>query len=107
MKKSEELNLIDGIFKPGDARRILTDVFLSKIRYHQMNNLSSKERFGIEDAAAVHKIPILMAGVAKVKAIIEFAEKEGMMLELNAQVTITLKEPSNKHKEMKLELHHK
>lgn len=105
MKKSEELNLIDGIFKPGDARRILTDVFISKIRFHQMNNLSSKERFGKEDAIAVNRIPVLMSGVAKVKEIAELAEKEGMMLELNAHVTITVKEPHTKSKEMELQIY--
>jgi len=42
--------------------------------------------------------------VAKVKQIAELAEKEGMMLELNAQVKISFKEPHSEMKKIGLDI---
>jgi hypothetical protein len=85
------LTLIDGVFTPCDARMILMEAFSSKIRFHQLNNFSAKERFGKEDPVAKHKIALLGQSLKRISEITEYALGQNIQLEISAQVIITYK----------------
>jgi hypothetical protein len=90
MKNTKKLKLIDGNFKPQEAREILMNVFSGKIQFHQMKNFSSKERFGKEDKIAVKRIPQLKKCIEKINKIIEQAEKKGGHLAISSDIVISI-----------------
>ncbi|WP_194974586.1 hypothetical protein [Aquiflexum lacus] len=57
--RSEELELINGEFSMKDAKEILLQLFGDKIKYHQLRNLSSLERFGEFDKISTRRLPEL------------------------------------------------
>lgn len=89
MKVFKELKLIAGHFSPEEAREILMNIFLSKIRFHQNKNLSSEERFGIEDPTALKRIPELEGSMGIISKIIEDAKQNNETLEITSEVTIS------------------
>jgi hypothetical protein len=48
METNLNFNLIEGTFKPSDAKSILTTLVKDKIRFHELELFSAHERFGIE-----------------------------------------------------------
>ena len=56
MNKSESITLIDGQFSSDDAFVLLTNLYSSKIKFHQLKNFSSMERFGKEDEMSLERI---------------------------------------------------
>jgi len=55
-KKSETFTLIDGVFSLEDAREILMNLIHRKIQYHNIQNLSSLERRGVQDPVSQNRI---------------------------------------------------
>ena len=92
MKKEQAFKLIDGNFSTKESREILINVFSSKIQFHQMNNFSSKERFGKEDKTAIKRIPQLKKSLEKLLKIIDSAEKKGEQVQIKSEVIISLVE---------------
>ena len=88
MKNTKEMKLIDGHFSPDEAREIVMNVFLSKIKFHQNKNFSSEERFGNEDVNAVKRIPELKKSMIAISELIDSAKQNNETLELTSQVKI-------------------
>lgn len=88
IERNEIIKLIDGQFSPEDAREILMSLFTKKLQFHEMNNLSSKERFGKEDPMASIRIPELKESLEKINEIIKNAEREKEILEIKSTVNI-------------------
>ncbi len=86
MKATEELTLINGNFTTDEAKELLVNLFTSKIKFHQMKNFSSQERYGKDDALAVKKIPLLKENVEKLYQIIEKAEAENKRLIIKSNI---------------------
>lgn len=54
--KTLRITLVDGQFKPGDAKDILHALLTQKIQYHTLRNLSHEERFGKPDKYALERL---------------------------------------------------
>ncbi len=89
MKIKQKLKLIEGDFSPKDAKEILLNLYRSKIKYHEMKNLSSKEHSGIEDAIAVKRIPELRESIKIISDIIKEIEVEERTLRVKSVVKIS------------------
>ncbi len=89
MINTKELSLIDGKFSPQDARELLVSLFSSKLKFHQIKNFSSQERFGKEDALAVKKIPVLKKNIELLLKIIQEAEIQKKQLQIKSVVEIS------------------
>lgn len=94
MKNQHVFKLIDGDFSTRESREILQNIFSKKIQFHQIKNLSSQERFGLEDKNALIRIPQLKKSIEKILKIIETAEKKGKQLEIKSEIVISFIKPS-------------
>lgn len=51
-----EFNLIDGTFTGSETNELLSTLFMDKLRFHNIKNLSHQERFGKPDVQAEKRI---------------------------------------------------
>jgi hypothetical protein len=82
------INLIDGVFTTEEAKEILTNLYNSKINFHNMKNFSHTERYGRPHAASLARIESLRISLQKVKEAIAEAEKSNQMIKINSAVEI-------------------
>lgn len=82
--------LINGVFSPAEANRILMSLILDKINFHHKSNWSHKERFGEPDSASVKRMQELNQTKADLTTLIEQAESSNQQLAINCEIEITL-----------------
>jgi hypothetical protein len=88
MNNEGTLSLIDGQFSPEDAKLILINLFLTKINFHELQNLSRKERFGEEDKFASKRISELNGSMDKLLALLRDAELKKKKLTITSEIAI-------------------
>lgn len=89
MKKAQELKLIEGIFSPKEALEILISLYTNKIKFHELKNFSSLERFGKEDKIATKRIPQLKKSLEKISKLMDGATKKQEKLIVKSIVNIS------------------
>jgi len=90
MKNTEKLTLIDGIFSHVEAKEILSNIFSSKINFHNIKNWSSQERYGKDDEIAQKRIPALKMEMQKLQGILSDAKVSNKKLVVRSEVNISL-----------------
>ncbi len=95
MKATKELTLIDGNFTTDEAKELLVNLFISKIKFHQMKNFSSQERYGKDDVFAVKKILLLKENVEQLYQIIEEAEAKNKRLIIKSKIEFSYADVEN------------
>jgi len=90
MTNQHIFTLIDGNFSIKESSEILQNLFSDKIKFHQMKNFSTQERFGKDDKNAFKRIPELKKSIAEILKIIESAEKKGEQLEIKSEIVINV-----------------
>ena len=88
MQQEHTITLIEGAFSPDDAREILMRLISDKIRFHELKNFSSMERFGQYDASAQKRLPELSASMKSLEEVLEQAKQEKVQLRVSSQITI-------------------
>lgn len=91
MKKGKKLKLIDGEFSPKETLDILLNLYSSKIKYHELKNLSSRERFGKDDAVAVKRIPELKKNMEAIQELLNESNKKRDRFEIKSFVSVKFK----------------
>jgi hypothetical protein len=92
MEKNESLTLIEGNFLNEEASEILTNIFMTKIRFHEAKNFSSQIRFGKDDSIAQERIPHLKEEFKKLQEILSVAKADNKKLVISSEIKITLSE---------------
>ena len=90
MEKEQNFKLIDGIFEPEDALKVVSAVINSKIKYHQLEDFSNHIRFNEAESHSKKRIVALENGFSELKNIIELSKVEGKKVKLNSQILIEL-----------------
>lgn len=90
MQTLEKHPIIRGEFKPSDAKLILLNILNNKIKFHEMRNFSSIERYGIVDENVESSINRLKYIQSSIEKIIHEAEIEGKNLSINAELNIQI-----------------
>lgn len=88
MKNNDQILLIEGKFKPEEAREILTNLLSAKIRFHQLKNFSSIEKNGSDDPVSKSRIPELEESLEKVIAMIAKAANNYSALKIHSEISI-------------------
>lgn len=88
MKNHNQILLIEGMFKPEEAREILTNLLSAKIRFHQLKNLSSIEKNGTDDPVSKARIPELEESLEKVISLIANAANNHTALKIHSEIAI-------------------
>jgi hypothetical protein len=92
MKNIEKLTIIEGNFSYEEAKDILSNMFSSKINFHNIKNWSSNERFGKDDEIAQKRIPALRNELKKLEEILEEAKAKNKKLVVSSEINISLQE---------------
>ena len=90
MKQDETVELIKGEFTSEQAKEILTNIFTTKIQFHQMKNFSSLERFSIEDEIAIERLPELKRELKRTLAFIQMPEFKDKKIQIHSQIKISI-----------------
>ena len=90
MEKNESLTLIEGNFLNEEASEILTNIFMTKIRFHEAKNFSSRERLGKDDEIAMERIPALKKELKKLQEILSEAKANNRKLVISSEINISL-----------------
>lgn len=88
--KTEKLTLISGSFSNQEAKEILTSIFSSKIKFHELKNFSSQERFGKDDETAAKRLPKLKKEQIKLAQILKKAEQGNHSIHIKSEIVITI-----------------
>jgi hypothetical protein len=90
MNKAETLSIIEGNFTPDEANEILSQMINSKIKYHNLRNLSSQVRYGTDDEISHTRLPGLMKEMEKLQAIVSEANNTNKRLVVTSAINIVL-----------------
>ncbi len=90
MQKEESLPIIKGDFLPSEAKLILMNILNNKIKFHEMRNFSSIERYGKADDNAIKSIARLENISVEVEKIISNAEASNKKLSILAELNIQI-----------------
>jgi hypothetical protein len=88
MNKSKTITLIDGQFSSDDAFVLLTNLYSSKIKFHQLKNFSSMERFGKEDEMSLERISKLKENLETILTLMKEANADENRIEIKSVVHI-------------------
>lgn len=86
----EKLTLIEGQFSYEEAKEILSNLFSSKINFHNIKNWSSQERFGVDDEIAQKRIPALKKEMEKLHYMLLEAKDLNKKFMVRSEIKITL-----------------
>lgn len=90
MKQDETVELINGEFTIEQAKEILSNVFSTKIHFHQMKNFSSLERYSKEDEIAITRLPELKRELKRSLAFLENSEISNKKILIHSEIKISV-----------------
>lgn len=89
--KIETVKLIKGTFDPVDAAEVLFSILSDKIRFHNIQILSIKERFSGDTKYSEQRLNELKEAKQKVANLILEARDQDCQIEINSNIEIRLK----------------
>ena len=88
MKENFNYKLIDGVFSPLEAQKVLMDLINTKINYHGLDSFSNHIRFNTEISSSKYRIEELKKTAESIKELIELAEQNNIQLKVNSMISI-------------------
>jgi len=88
MALNETLIPIEGVFTCEEAKEILMNLFVTKINFHELKNLSSNERNGKNDEIAQKRIPALKNEIEKLHEVLSKAKNKKLVIKSAIVITI-------------------
>ncbi len=89
MKDKQHFQLIDGIFTPAEASRVLGSLIKSKMDYHSMEKFSNEERFGRDLSHSEKRLHQLAKLNDALKELFASAADAKQNLKINGWIEIT------------------
>ena len=86
----ETIKLIEGEYTPSEAASILLAVIEEKIKFHNIQILSFKERFNIENESSIKRLVELKESRDQICHLIEEAKAENKTLKISSKINIEL-----------------
>ncbi|MFC6877019.1 hypothetical protein [Flavobacterium myungsuense] len=88
MENQYDFKLIDGIFSPTDAGKVLTTLINNKINYHNLEDFSNHIRFNNDLKHSKKRVMELNQSTEDIKKILELAESNGFNLLVKSTIDI-------------------
>ena len=92
MKEVHDYKLIEGVFNPFEAEKVLLSVINSKISYHTLESFSNEIRNNGNREWSQNRIAQLKESSIAVKKLIEYAKEHGLQLKINSDIVVELTE---------------
>ena len=90
MENKHDIKIIDGVFTPLEAGRLLSAIITSKINYHRIDAFSNEERLGYDPVRSQRRVEFLRDANKSIKQIMEYAFREGYSVNLSGSIEIKL-----------------
>ncbi|PWA10451.1 hypothetical protein [Flavobacterium laiguense] len=91
MKNDQVFKLIDGVFTPAEAGKVLTALINSKINRRNLEDFSNHIRFNNNLSRSKKRVVELTETKEKIKNLPEVAEANGVNLVVNSTIEISFK----------------
>lgn len=91
MENEQIFKLIDGVFTPEEAAKVLTTLINSKIDYHNLEDFSNHIRFNKDLAHSKKRVVELTEAKETIKNLLEAATANGLNLVLKSTIEISFK----------------
>jgi hypothetical protein len=91
MKKVSNHKLIEGIFEPEEAKKLLNSLINKKINFHSLEDFSNLIRFNKDAAHSKKRIEELNEMKSLIQTVIEQAQEEKLNLDIECSIKISLK----------------
>jgi hypothetical protein len=91
MKKVSNHKLIEGIFEPEEAKKLLNSLINKKINFHSLEDFSNLIRFNKDAAHSKKRIEELNEMKSLIQIVIEQALEEKLNLDIECSIKISLK----------------
>jgi len=92
MKNEQVFKLIDGVFTPEEAGKVLTALINSKINHHNLEDFSNHIRFNNDLSHSKKRVVELNEAKEKITNLLEVAKANGLNLVLNSTIEISFNE---------------
>ena len=90
MEKAHDYKLIEGIFKPVEAEKVLLSVLNSKISYHTLETFSNEIRNNGNIEHSQKRKLELTESVTAVKELVKYANEKGLQLKIHSDIVVEL-----------------
>lgn len=80
--------LINGVFNPSEAQKVVLDLINTKIKYHSLDSFSNHIRFNTDISSSKSRIEELNEMAESIKKLIEIAEQNNVQLQVNSEISI-------------------
>lgn len=97
MEKQHTYKLIDGEFKPSDAKSILSTLVNSKINFHRLESFGITIRTSGDTSFHENRIKELAQTNADIKEVMDYAAENKLRLKINGTIEIELINEPNKN----------
>ncbi|MEI7509536.1 MAG: hypothetical protein WCJ62_08730 [Flavobacterium sp.] len=91
MKSEHEFKLIEGVFQPEEAQKLLMEMINTKINFHNLDAFSNHIRFNTSISNSKARVTELNKTSEKLKDLMEYAKENNLELEIKSNISITLK----------------
>ena len=90
MDNQYRIKLIDSVFTPSEAGKVLTLLINNKINYHNLEDFSNHIRFNNDLSHSKKRVQELHLAKDEIDKIVELAKNEGLNLSVNSVIEIKL-----------------
>lgn len=90
MEENQNFKLIDGVFSPIEAKKMIISLINNKINYHNLEDFSNHVRFNDNLSHSQKRIIELQKTKDEVSNLIARAENEGFRLKINSTIEINI-----------------
>ena len=90
MNNNTSLSIIDGKYTPEEANELIGKIYVSKIEFNKLKNLSSQVRYGIDDPKAIERIEVLKSNLEKFNSLISTAKENNQQLIISSEISFKL-----------------
>lgn len=86
----QKFKLIDGVFNPIEAKKIIISLINNKINYHNLEDFSNHIRFSNDLAHSQKRISELQNAKETMVNLMAIAEENGWQLKINGTIEINI-----------------
>jgi hypothetical protein len=91
-EKKQNFKLIDGVFNPIEAKKIVISLINNKINYHDLEDFSNHIRFNNNLSHSQKRVNELQVAKEELSNLISLAEANGWELKINSTIEINIVE---------------
>lgn len=91
MKSEHDFKLIEGVFQPEEAQKLLMELINTKINFHNLDAFSNHIRFNTSISNSNARVNELNETANELKCVMEYAKVNNLELEVKSNISITFK----------------